>query len=375
MHGTGARHVNLHVRPSLSSRLKSRLPALDGIRAYAALLVFCVHFFGLYGATVLGVNTDNAEWKDLTGAGAKACYFLAHSTYGVDLFFILSGYLIAHLLASRETRLGTFLWHRFLRVYPAFLLSLLIAAGIGVRWFGHELTPSGLMANLFFLNGLFDLGVKAYNPVTWSLFFEASFYLLAAVLQIVYPRVFQTPLAAVAFGTLISTVLVMIWPTQNAIFFAYFAFFFCGVWLRTIRSSGVATYLAKIPAALVIGIWIAFVIMHGTHTVHNRMPGYYVFFAIAGTLLVGSAIYRHDSIITRTFSNRVLAWLGRISYSLYLVHYLVIHVTFYFLRDRLSSLHEFSQFMIYAVITFALSLCSAMLLYRATEHYYFKRAH
>lgn len=353
--------------------MTERLSALDGVRAYAALLIFCVHFFGMYAAVAFGVNTDTASWQDLNGWALQVTYFLAHSHYGVDLFFILSGYLIANLLAQKSIPLHVFLWRRVLRIYPAFLLSLLAAAWVGIHWFQLETTVPGWLANLFFLNGLFDLNVRGYNPVTWSLFFEFCFYALAVVLALGYPRALEKPLPALLFGIVISSLLMAFWPTQNAMFFGYFSLFFCGVWLRTIRATEVATYLRKIPGTLTIALWLLFVIAHGTHFLHNRMVSYFIAFAIAGTLLIGAAIYRDDSLVSRVFMHKTLARIGRISYSFYLVHYVVIHLTFHLLRERMSSLHAIAQFAIYAATTLTLSLCAAMLLYRVTEHYYFSR--
>ena len=138
------------------------------------------------GGTVFGagfgVGFDNIAWHTAAGLSQRATFLAFHSHYGVDLFFILSGYLIANLLQSGKMSTSQFLWRRFLRIYPPFLASLLVIILLSIPVFHLKLNATNLLANLFFLNGFFDLEVVPLNPVTWSLFYEAIFYFIAAIL-------------------------------------------------------------------------------------------------------------------------------------------------------------------------------------------------
>ena len=87
----------------------NRLAPLDGIRAYAIVLVFSVHFFGLTGVTVFGPEFANTPWHAINGFSESAIFIAFHSHYGVDVFFILSGYLIANVLQRGNVSTSQFL--------------------------------------------------------------------------------------------------------------------------------------------------------------------------------------------------------------------------------------------------------------------------
>ena len=97
------------------------LTPLTGVRALAALLVVLFHAQGL-----------------LPAATSSAMAVLDHGYFGVDLFFILSGFIITHVYLSKMSKPSwkatrIFLWHRFIRIYPvhlAVLLGLMVLLGI-----------------------------------------------------------------------------------------------------------------------------------------------------------------------------------------------------------------------------------------------------
>ena len=94
-----------------------RLAALEGLRGYAAFLVFLVHSCGLVLARVHGVDADRASIGDAT-PGVAVLLFFFRSHYGVDLFFVLSGLLMADIAARRWPGTRAFLARRALRIYP-----------------------------------------------------------------------------------------------------------------------------------------------------------------------------------------------------------------------------------------------------------------
>jgi peptidoglycan/LPS O-acetylase OafA/YrhL len=91
-------------RQSTQSRGPAYLPALTGIRAFAAVMVLLLH-------------TSQNFPTPLSGNA-----LVDHGYLGVDLFFILSGFIIAHvylrdMVPLRARPLGIFLWHRFIRLF------------------------------------------------------------------------------------------------------------------------------------------------------------------------------------------------------------------------------------------------------------------
>ncbi len=140
----------------------SYIPALDGLRAVAILLVVASHA-GL----------------DRVVPGA----------FGVTLFFFISGYLITRqLLGGLAMRgrvgLGGFYLRRVLRLAPAGLTYTLLA-GLAYRWAGGSLSPLGWLAAVFYGANVFDLwigyrstlaGVRHPFNILWSLAIEEHFY-------------------------------------------------------------------------------------------------------------------------------------------------------------------------------------------------------
>jgi peptidoglycan/LPS O-acetylase OafA/YrhL len=140
-----------------------RLVALDLLRALAVLLVLGRHGKGFEDVPVL------AEWR-------------RGGWVGVDLFFVLSGFLVGGLLFSELTAhgrvaLGQFLVRRGLKIYPAFyvLLALTLAAQGPM---GEAIPPQRIAAEALYLQNYLR-GVWGH---TWSLAVEEHFYLLLAAL-------------------------------------------------------------------------------------------------------------------------------------------------------------------------------------------------
>jgi peptidoglycan/LPS O-acetylase OafA/YrhL len=111
---------------------KPFLPALTGVRAFAALWVFSMHMAAVVTAMLPGRVAS--AWAFVTTPG-----FL-----GVDLFFVLSGFIISYNYAAifdnrfDVTRWGRFLWARLARIYPVhFVLLIALAAAVLGMGFGR----------------------------------------------------------------------------------------------------------------------------------------------------------------------------------------------------------------------------------------------
>ncbi len=159
---------------------QQRIPQLDGLRGIAVLSVVLFHY-------VLSIPFPS----DGLGARFQDCFRLGE--YGVDLFFVLSGFLIGGiLLDSRESSryFGTFYLRRFHRIFPLYYLWLALYIALGLSVFSH--LPASIRAvwtgwrptvvYAFFLQNLVHkqlLGISAawLGPL-WSLAVEEQFYLL-----------------------------------------------------------------------------------------------------------------------------------------------------------------------------------------------------
>lgn len=156
--GADAAHPTSGLPPRLAGVLRSaHLPALDGLRAVAVFLVIVMHF----------------GFERVPGA------------YGVVVFFVISGFLITWLLLHEYDRTSTvslrrFYWRRTLRIFPAFyvyavgLLALLVVTHRPVPW-SHAASALAYVSNYFeALRGEQNNGFSH----TWSLAIEEQFYVL-----------------------------------------------------------------------------------------------------------------------------------------------------------------------------------------------------
>ncbi len=148
-------------------RSEDRCAPLDGLRTLAILLVIAGHC-----ATQLDTGSTSPEAQMLMHFP-----LIRFGWSGVDLFFVLSGFLIGSQLWKefRETekiRILPFLWRRALRIWPLYYLFLVLA--LLVTSSGEDVQR--LWPDFFFLTNYFESSVF---PGSWSLSIEEQFYLLA----------------------------------------------------------------------------------------------------------------------------------------------------------------------------------------------------
>ncbi len=159
------------------------VPELDGLRAVAILLVVIFH----------------CRTIALAGTGAQHFYVsLAEVGWiGVDLFFVLSGFLITGILIDTVGRAGyfrSFYIRRVLRIFPLYYAALAVYA-MAVHVFGiHRLAPPSMgaeVAHWFYVQNWLPLfGVDWTRPLAhfWSLGVEEQFYLCWPALVLVFVR-------------------------------------------------------------------------------------------------------------------------------------------------------------------------------------------
>jgi peptidoglycan/LPS O-acetylase OafA/YrhL len=282
-------------------------PALDGVRGIAIAIVVGSHAFGV-----------------------------PTSGLGVDLFFVLSGFLITTLLLEgRYSGLKAFYSARARRLLPA-LVVLLIAYLATTSVTGHHplraleasgiaLSYSGNLVRAFGNPSL--LGALGH---TWSLAEEEQFYLVWPLLLLVVLRGRRGAAARVAFW---AAVLMTLWGMLLAAGGAP------GLALDdnpTVRSIGLAigcfaalhrddlAEAARRLLPIAVCVIVAVASLRYFATAHFYTTGALTLFCLSCACLVLVAVDHPGSVVTRTLSLRPLVWLGTISYSLYLWHFPVL---------------------------------------------------
>ena len=160
------------------------IPNLDLIRLIAAMMIIMLHAYeawvGWFGQVGL---LSNGTFKTLSSYGAWIDQFIRNLGHGVDVFFLISGFLITYLLLEEKKTnsrisIGKFLIRRSLRIWPLYFLVIAIGPVL-VSWL-QEPTPNYTW-NLFFI-GNFDVifSQKWLYPFShlWSICIEEHFYLI-----------------------------------------------------------------------------------------------------------------------------------------------------------------------------------------------------
>ncbi|MBB2945584.1 peptidoglycan/LPS O-acetylase OafA/YrhL [Actinoplanes lutulentus] len=325
-----------------------RLGWLDALRAVAVLLVLYAH---LTRYVFTGARAVTSEW-------------LHAGTAGVMLFFLVSGYIIPASL-ERHGDLRTFWAGRVCRLWPLYIAVVAIAAFLPAS---PEISARSLAAHASMLPFLLD--VPLVTAVLWTLTFEMAFYLLVSALFALRLRRVEAPVAvllvvlavitapltnpagtklvpaliALAAGlagvcsrrrwaviagglTLVALVSILLLSNMDP------SHAWDGLLILAVMFTGTAIYRAdtgqipwwpvlittSIVAAALLANWFAELRSLGALTPHYMARSVITLLVFGGAFAAGMATRRW----------RTPAWLARIgvlSYSLYLVHYVLLQV-------------------------------------------------
>lgn len=167
-----------------NTRTKQRLPILDGLRGLAILSVLIYHQLIIKGETSLSIS-----WQRIAECG----------WLGVDLFFVLSGYLITGILWNTKTKphyFRNFYMRRVLRIFPLYYLYLIIVFIILPPLFSSlvpELKEVHKTAwwHVFYVSNILIMmkqwGYGIFN-VLWTLSIEEQFYIFWPLIVFLLPR-------------------------------------------------------------------------------------------------------------------------------------------------------------------------------------------
>ncbi|MFL5417545.1 MAG: acyltransferase family protein [Myxococcales bacterium] len=154
-----------------------RIQSMEGLRGLAVSLVFLVHYESLFGG-----------WLGTAGPNATVGQFLQTVGHtGVDLFFVLSGYLIYGAVLKNREGYARFMERRVRRIYPTFLVMLVVYLGLSVIVPSESKLPverfaaiTYVVENVLLLPGMFR--ITPIMTVAWSLSYEVFYYAMIPLL-------------------------------------------------------------------------------------------------------------------------------------------------------------------------------------------------
>jgi peptidoglycan/LPS O-acetylase OafA/YrhL len=170
--------------------VKSHLPFLDGIRGIAIMLVFLVHCMGsAFGFE--NISLYHGMFRDFHIP--RSLIILLPLTYGylgVPIFFAVSGFCIhfSHV-HSGEAGWANFIIRRFFRIYPCYLLSMLVFLILGLAGSMRNIgNVFDLMAHIFSVHNFFRSTFYGINGSYWSIAVEIQLYVLYPLLFLLTSR-------------------------------------------------------------------------------------------------------------------------------------------------------------------------------------------
>jgi peptidoglycan/LPS O-acetylase OafA/YrhL len=264
---------------------------------------------------------------------------------GVDLFFVLSAYLLIALLHREHTATGStdfkkFFIRRALRIWPLFYLYVAACFVHFVATDGEDLTKmtGRTIGHLFFVDNFFSAFSGEYNPLPftphlWTIAFEEQIYLFMPLLfmAIVGLRRNTTLFVSAAVAIVVSQPLlrwgltqfhineITVWVTPFLHFDTIFAGLLLGAGVGSTLKERVSGDAIAIAGALVLG-YIVFVLPDSGEALPIRRVYLFTLLAIAFFLIVLGCL-DPGSRIARLLARQPLVFLGRISYGLYVWHW------------------------------------------------------
>ena len=356
------------------------IKALTGLRLFAAVWVVFFHFRPLLEQAAPDVSSALAP---VLNSGAQ----------GVDLFFILSGFVLAWNYLDRmgpswSTRDTVhFLWMRLARVWPVYLVTLHLAA----LWIiftlnvGHvpaenadTLTATSYIRQLFLVQLWFQpyFDGSSWDGPAWSISAEWLAYLIFGFLALVIFRLARATrarsLLLLAFATTLPPVMFLLasgqfytpWSWLPRILLQFTAGAIACAAVRRLDPSDRTRMLAGVGASVSVAMIIATLYWLDAHPIPDVIDSGGVVDLLFVPLVVMLAI--GAGTLPRLLSSRVLVYGGQISFSLYMVHELV-HTAWNWTAEQFGLILAGPAGPWLLTAVFAVTLGCSALLYHAVE--------
>jgi peptidoglycan/LPS O-acetylase OafA/YrhL len=323
--------------------VQGKLQYLDALRGWAILLVIATHAaMGPYALRDLDLFQSNWRPQEVLALPIGLSKLGWVGNLGVQLFFVVSAFSLTLSYASRQrsgsNSIMAFAIRRCFRIVPAFYLAI-----AGYTWaYGFRLPtaaadPIGardIVQTALFLQALAPNFTKSVVPGGWSIAEEMTFYCLLPVILSRCTTV--SSILTLNFAALVLCQLVMIQTDSNGAtgspvyywFPSQLVVFCCGITACRVVLAGRTEFLGSLPAPLgsagAVLTFLVMVILFPYHIVPVWLVQTHVIFSAFASLLCILLHFRS----ARLLVNPVTAAIGRVSFSMYLLHFALLAPAF-----------------------------------------------
>ena len=312
------------------------------LRGGAALIVVFHHFMQIF----YGFERTNIIGDFLSDFGGM----------GVDVFFVVSGFIMTHIVINKEKTASSFILNRLVRVVPNywFYSVVIVVLGLIISIHSSDVTLTSFIQSLLFIpneNPSPLLGVFPTLTVGWTLNYEMLFYVIVSVALFVFKKNTK------AVFILVAIVLFLIPILNKTIMSGYYRFF-----LIEFILGGCVYYLIKFnKKEFNLGVLIlsASLLFLNLHPAFERM--------LISFFIVMLFVY-----LERFFKKEILfiksgIFLGNISYSIYLSHTLVINILFVCFTSYRGDINSYTDISLFLFLTTLFTILISYFSYHLIE--------
>lgn len=342
----------------ISHNNHSPLRPMEGLRGFAVFLVFLVHYCSLIEPYIVNASMEGRVLNILHSLG----------NVGVDLFFVLSGFLIYGTLIKKEkNNFYRYMQRRIIRIYPTFLVLFVAYLFLSVLFPSENKIPNGwwnssvyIMQNLLLLPGLFD--IEPLITVAWSLSYELFYYISIPFIMFLFQLRKWAAKQRVIF-----------WIVISIIGFVYFEvyggpyrllMFISGIILFEVFENKLIQlpkYIGTASLLLALGLYLLTL-----HLQLSEVIGAGILFVLFFLTCLES--FSNNDGSAKWLTITPIRWLGNMSYSYYLVHGLTLKTCFLLLSFIIEPNNQFeTMFWLVMPFLFLVTLVTSLILFVLIE--------
>jgi len=334
----------------------NQLSQLDGLRGILSISVVFHHSLIMYNYFLID------KW-----VLPFSSFYILLGQVSVSVFFMITGFLFGLKLFNKDFNTLLFLKSRVKRIIPLQIFSVIISffvillidnfvlytsladlIVVFLKWFSYGYLEQPLINNNFYS--------CVIETVYWTLQNEWLFYLSLPFLFLIRKKIFQSN-----NKYFIITLFILFLINRNN----FVLLFFIGIFIAYLKISNIQgdKYILLIVSS--ISLLVIFVVYDGAYHRTVAILLGVIFFSIVNGVFLYSFL-----------QNKILQFLGQISYSIYLLHNIVVFILFYFVHTYCKAIIDISLFE-YLMILFAilsLTILLSFFTYKFIEHkFYFRR--